>query len=37
MNTRLNPNTSYKIQIKNTLEDEYGNIISKPFEIDVKT
>ncbi len=37
INTRLNPNASYKIQTKNTLEDEYGNIISKPFETDVKT
>ncbi|MFA5917809.1 MAG: MG2 domain-containing protein [Candidatus Gracilibacteria bacterium] len=37
INTRLNPNTSYKIQIKNTLEDMYANTIYKPFEIDVKT
>lgn len=37
INTRLNPNTSYKLNVKNTLDDEYWNTLFKAYEKDVKT
>lgn len=37
INTRLNPDTPYKLSIKNTLDDEYGNTLLKAFETEVKT
>lgn len=37
INTRLNPNSEYKINVKNTLEDEFGNSLSSPFEKSIKT
>jgi len=37
INTRLNPNSEYKLSAKNILEDEYGNKLSKPFETNFKT
>lgn len=37
INTRLNPNTAYKLSTKQTLEDEYWNTIQSPFETSIKT
>ncbi len=37
INTRLNPNSTYKINVKNTLDDEYWNLLFKPFGSEVKT
>lgn len=37
VNTRLNPNTTYKINVNSDLEDEFGNNPSNKFDTELKT